>query len=56
MHPIQQVWSDVELDPIDQQGHYLTSSSSLVALREKEHKSLANQSGKKGIQSQEQVR
>ncbi|KAF7666288.1 hypothetical protein LDENG_00114030 [Lucifuga dentata] len=49
------VWSDVELDPIDQQSHCLGSSCSLRPLRKKEHKSLVIQTRKKGSQNQEQV-
>ncbi|GLD55334.1 melanopsin-B-like isoform X3 [Lates japonicus] len=50
-----QVWSDVELDPIDQ-SHCLRSSYSLGTLRDKEYKSLAKQIKGKGSHSQEQVR
>ncbi|XP_035862929.1 opsin 4xa isoform X4 [Sander lucioperca] len=49
-----QVWSDVELDPIDQ-SQCVRSSYSLGALRDKEHKSLAKQAIGKGSQSQEQI-
>ncbi|KAA8584596.1 hypothetical protein FQN60_008381 [Etheostoma spectabile] len=49
-----QVWSDVELDPIDQ-SQYVRSSYSLWALRDKEHTSLANQAIGKRSQSQEQI-
>uniref|UniRef100_A0AAQ4QR08 Rhodopsin n=1 Tax=Gasterosteus aculeatus aculeatus TaxID=481459 RepID=A0AAQ4QR08_GASAC len=46
------VWSDVELDPMDQ-SHGVRSSHSLGALRDRE--SLAMQTKEKGSQSQEQV-
>ncbi|KAL6096897.1 uncharacterized protein ACO6RY_06110 [Pungitius sinensis] len=47
------VWSDVELDPMDQ-SHRVRSSHSLGALRDRE--SLATQTeGSKGSQSQEQI-
>uniref|UniRef100_A0A672ZHH4 Opsin 4xa n=1 Tax=Sphaeramia orbicularis TaxID=375764 RepID=A0A672ZHH4_9TELE len=50
------VWSDVELDPIDQM-HCLRSSYSLGTLREKEFNSLAKQkTGKRGSRSEEEVR
>uniref|UniRef100_A0A3B4V756 Opsin 4xa n=1 Tax=Seriola dumerili TaxID=41447 RepID=A0A3B4V756_SERDU len=49
-----QVWSDVELDPIDQ-SHCLRSSYSLSALMDKEYKSLAKPTKEKGSQSQEQT-
>ncbi|KAM7368995.1 hypothetical protein PAMP_013295 [Pampus punctatissimus] len=48
------VWSDVELDPIDQ-SHCQRSSYSLGALREKENKSLVKETKEKGSQSQEQT-
>lgn len=54
MIPLQQVWSDVELDPMDQ-SHCVRSSYSLGALRDKDHKSLAKQTKAKGSHSQEQV-
>ncbi|TMS08537.1 Melanopsin-B, partial [Larimichthys crocea] len=47
-----QLWSDVELDPID---HRLRSSYSLGGLRDKEYNSLAKQTNKMGSQSQEQT-
>nr|XP_040053759.1 opsin 4xa isoform X2 [Gasterosteus aculeatus aculeatus] len=47
------VWSDVELDPMDQ-SHGVRSSHSLGALRDRE--SLAMQTKEKGSQSQEQIR
>lgn len=53
IHPLQQVWSDVELDPV---GHCLKSSYSLGTLRDKEYDSLDKQMTEKGSQSQEQVR
>ncbi|XP_034458415.1 opsin 4xa isoform X2 [Hippoglossus hippoglossus] len=48
-----QVWSDVEMDPMDK-SHCLKSSYSLGALRDKEYKSLAELTNEKGSQSQEQ--
>ncbi|XP_068561630.1 opsin 4xa [Cebidichthys violaceus] len=48
------VWSDVELDPMDQ-SHCVRSSYSLGALRDREHTSLAKQTKEKGSQSQEQI-
>ncbi|XP_034752821.1 opsin 4xa isoform X2 [Etheostoma cragini] len=48
------VWSDVELDPIDQ-SQYVRSSYSLWALRDKEQTSVANQAIGKQSQSQEQI-
>ncbi|KAF3849098.1 hypothetical protein F7725_015595 [Dissostichus mawsoni] len=48
------VWSDVELDPIDE-GYSRKSSYSLGALRDKDPKSLANHSKGKGSYSQEQI-
>ncbi|KAM7392877.1 hypothetical protein PAMA_007811 [Pampus argenteus] len=48
------VWSDVELDPIDQ-SHCLGSSYSLGALREKDNKSLVKQTKEKSSQSQGQT-
>ncbi|KAM3874279.1 opsin 4xa [Diretmus argenteus] len=50
-----QVWSDVELDPIEQQGHSLRCSHSLGALREKEHRPSTQQNRAKRSQSQEQA-
>ncbi|KAL7377101.1 hypothetical protein ABVT39_021756 [Epinephelus coioides] len=49
-----QVWSDVELDSMDQ-SHCVRSSYSLGALRDKDHKSLAKQTKAKGSHSQEQI-
>ncbi|XP_063745836.1 opsin 4xa [Eleginops maclovinus] len=49
------VWSDVELDPIDE-SYRVKSSYSLGALREKDPKSLAKQTKGKGSYSQEQIR
>ncbi|XP_059213931.1 opsin 4xa [Centropristis striata] len=49
-----QVWSDVELDPIDQ-IHCVRYSYSLGALKDKEHKSLTKQIKETGSQSLEQV-
>ncbi|XP_039634866.1 opsin 4xa isoform X1 [Perca fluviatilis] len=49
-----QVWSDVELDSINQ-SQCVRSSYSLGSLRDKEHKSLAKQAIGKGSQSQEQI-
>lgn len=51
----QKVWSDVELDLIDQ-SNSLESSYSLVAQMEKEYQSLTQQTKEKGSKSQEQVR
>ncbi|XP_028273632.1 opsin 4xa isoform X2 [Parambassis ranga] len=50
-----QVWSDVELDPIDQ-SHGFKSSSSLGALKDKEYESLTKQMRGNRSPSQEQVR
>ncbi|KAK9532573.1 hypothetical protein VZT92_009951 [Zoarces viviparus] len=49
-----QVWSDVELEPVDQ-SHCVRSSYSLGALRDREHTPLAKQTKEKGSQSQEQI-
>ncbi|TNN81247.1 Melanopsin-B [Liparis tanakae] len=48
-----QVWSDVELDSIDQSRH-VRSNYSLGALRDREHKSLAKQTKEMESQSKEQ--
>lgn len=53
MYFLQQVWSDVELDPIDQ-SHCLKSSFSFGALKNKEYKSFVKQ--KKNQEKQEQVK
>ncbi|XP_069569853.1 opsin 4xa [Brachyistius frenatus] len=49
-----QVRSDVEMDPIDQ-SHCFRSSYSLGVLRDKEDRSLINQTAGKGSQNQEQT-
>nr|XP_043867676.1 opsin 4xa isoform X3 [Solea senegalensis] len=49
-----QVWSDVELDSMDQ-SHRVKSSYSLGALRDKEYKSLAKQIDERGSHSQQQI-
>ncbi|XP_029300356.1 opsin 4xa [Cottoperca gobio] len=49
-----QVWSDVELDPIEQ-SHRVRSSYSLGALRDKEQRSLAKQTKGQGSHSQQQI-
>ncbi|XP_054467956.1 opsin 4xa [Anoplopoma fimbria] len=49
-----QVWSDVELDPMDQ-SHGVRSSYSLGALKDRDQKSLAKKTNEKGSQSQEQM-
>lgn len=50
---LQQVWSDVELDPLDRR---FKSSYSLGAQRDKEYKSMANQKAAKGSQSHQHMR
>ncbi|KAG7224031.1 hypothetical protein INR49_015288 [Caranx melampygus] len=49
-----QVWSDVELDPIDQ-SQCVRSSYSLATLRDKDYKSLAKESKERGSPNQEQT-
>ncbi|KAM4635136.1 opsin 4xa [Polymixia lowei] len=50
-----QVWSDVELDPIDHQGPSLRSSHSLGGLREKEHRPSAQHTRAKSSHTQEKA-